>query len=95
MTPRPKAEVTQTRLVTQPDCTGCFIWIREEVLQLGDETIVTSRTVLRPSRPSARTDNCRTDNCKVVDRQQSAPGFSPREAASPSGTSARESPGAG
>ncbi|MGH3943207.1 MAG: hypothetical protein ACRDTG_32210 [Pseudonocardiaceae bacterium] len=90
MTFRPNVEVTHTRLVPQPDCTGCFIWIREEVAQVGDDTTVTSRTVFRPSPPSAR-----TDNREVVNRQQSAPGFSPHDAASPSGTRARESPGAG
>ena len=46
MTPRPTPETTRTRLVPQPDCTSHNpFWIREELVQEGDETIVVSRTV--------------------------------------------------
>lgn len=50
MTPRPTTETTRTRLVKivpQFDCTGYGVWIREELVQEGDETIVVSRTVFR------------------------------------------------
>jgi hypothetical protein len=57
MTPRPTTETTQTRLVKivpQFDCTGHAVWIREELVQEGDETIVVSRTVFRWPSVKAR-----------------------------------------
>jgi hypothetical protein len=50
MTPRLTTETTRTRwveIVPQFDCAGYGVWIREELVQEDDETIVVSRTVFR------------------------------------------------
>jgi hypothetical protein len=66
MTRRPTTETIRTHrveIVPHFDCTGYPVWIREELVQEDDKTIVVSHTVFRC--PSVR-----PDNCNDVDHQQ-------------------------